>query len=81
MIGDHLWRVTIPHHKSLIAISNDDIESVIESVNVYRRVQFELCYRITHHIILTSHHPHLLSIIIRIIILDRLCLTVIVLLV
>jgi hypothetical protein len=42
--------VTIRHHKSLIAISNDEIESVIEIVNGYRRVQFGLCHRITHHI-------------------------------
>jgi hypothetical protein len=76
MNADHLWRVTIRHHKALITISNDEIESVIEVANVYRRVQFELCSRITHH-------SRLLSMIIRIIIiiLDRLWLAVIVLLV
>jgi hypothetical protein len=48
-IGDHLWRLTIRHHKALSAISNDEIESVIEIANGYRRVQFGLCSFITHH--------------------------------
>jgi hypothetical protein len=80
IIGDHLWRVTIRHHKALSAISKDEIESAIETANGYRRVQFELCSRITHHI---THHSPLLSIIIRIIIIiiDRVWLAVIVLLI